>query len=103
MDPEKLQLGSKITLRIQLALFDGDALLERMEIVVSDSAGVDVFCLFRAAHELKGEVADITPDSFAEQVVLKSPRLQMPVHESDDQESIPREKYMFAFWRHLNA
>jgi len=90
-------------MRVQLGLFDGDALLERMEIVVGPSERVDAFRLFRASHKLGAESADIVLDNFAEQVALKSVKLHMPIHESDDWESIQLEKYTLAFWCHLDA
>lgn len=90
-------------MRVQLALFDGDALLERTEIVVGTSERVDAFRLFRASHRLGSEAADIVLDNFAAQVELKSAKLHMPIHESDDWESIQLEKYTLAFRCHLDA
>jgi hypothetical protein len=90
-------------MRVQLALFDGDVLLERMEIVVSASERVDNFRLVRATHKLGTEAADIVLDNFAEPVALRSAKLHMPVHESGDWESIQLEKYTLAFWCHLDA
>ena len=90
-------------MRVQLALFDGDALLERAEIVVGSSERIDAFRLFRASHRLGAEAADIVLDNFAEQVALKSAKLHMPLHESDDWESIQLEKYTLAFKCHLDA
>lgn len=90
-------------MRVQLALFDGDALLERMEIVVGASEVVDDFRLLRATHKLGVEAADIVLDNFAEPVALKSAKLHMPIHESNDWESIQLEKYTLAFWCHLDA
>jgi hypothetical protein len=90
-------------MRIELALFDGDALLERTEIVVGASERIDAFRLFRASHKLGAEAADIVLDNFAEPVALKSAKLRMPIHQSDDWESIQLEKYTLAFWCRLDA
>jgi hypothetical protein len=90
-------------MRVQLALFDGDALLGRTEIVVGTSERVDDFGLFRACHKLGAEAAEIVLDNFAEQVALRNAQLRMPIHESDDWESIQLEKYTLAFWCHLDA
>lgn len=90
-------------MRVQLALFDGDSLLERMEIVVGASERVDHFRLVRATHKLGAEAAAIVLDNFAEPVALRSAKLNMPIHESDDWESIQLEKYTLAFWCHLDA
>ena len=100
----KSELGIKPNaIRIQLALFDGDALLERTEIVVGASERVDDFRHFRASHKLGAEAAEIVLDNFAEQVALKNAKLHMPIHESDDWESIQRETYTLAFWCYLDA
>jgi hypothetical protein len=90
-------------MRVRLALFDGDALLERMEIVVGASERVDEFRLVRATHKLGAEAADIVLDKFADPVDLRSAKLHMPIHESDDWESIQLEKYTLVFWCHLDA
>ena len=90
-------------MRVQLALFDGDELLERTEIIVGASERVDAFRLFRASHKLGTETADIVLDNFADKVALKRAQLHMPIHESDDWESIQLEKYTLAFRCHLDA
>jgi len=90
-------------MRVQLVLFDGDALLERTEIVVGNSERADSFRLFRAIHKLGAEAADIVLDNFATEVALKSAKLHMPIHESDDWESIQLEKYTLAFRCRLDA
>lgn len=90
-------------MRVELALFDGDALLERTEIVVDASERIDAFRLFRASHKLGAEAADIVLDNFAEPVALKNAKLCMPIHESDDWESIQLDKYTLAFRCRLDA
>jgi hypothetical protein len=88
-------------MRIELALFDGDALLERAEIMVDTSERVNAFRLFRARHRLGADAADIVLDNFAAQVQLKTAKLHMPIHQSDDWESIQLEKYTLGFKCHL--
>ena len=90
-------------MRVELALFEGDALLERTELVVGAGASIDSFHLFRATHELGNEAANIVLDNFSAAVTLKSVKLHMPIHESNDWESIEIEKYTLAFWCHLDA
>lgn len=90
-------------MRVELALFDGDALLERSAIVVTINQQVDSFRLFRAWHRLGVESADIILDNFAEHIDLKKSTLRMPVHESNDWESIEIGRYTVAFWCHLDA
>ena len=90
-------------MRVELALFDGDTLLERCEIVVSATQQVDTFQLYRATHQLGREDADIVLDEFANHIELKRSALRMPIHESSDWESIELDKYTLAFWCHLDA
>lgn len=90
-------------MRVELALFHGDDLLERGQIDVSVPAGVSSFRLFRASHRLAAGVADIVLDGFAEGIALKRVSLDMPVHESEDWESIELDKYTLAFWCRLNV
>ena len=100
----KSKLGIKAhCMRVELALFDGDALLERMEIVVGASERIDAFRLFRASHKVGPKAATIVLDNFADPVALKNAKLRMPIHESDDWESIQLEKYTLAFWCRLDA
>jgi hypothetical protein len=98
-------LGIKERLvRVELALFDGDTLLERSAIDVTTTQQADSFRLFRVGHKLGvGEVADIILDDFADHLDLKKSTLRMPVHESNDWESIEIGKYTLAFWCHLDA
>ena len=91
-------------MRVELALFDGDTLLERSAIVVTANQQADSFRLFRVGHKLGlGEVADLILDDFADHLDLKKSTLRMPVHESTDWESIEIGRYTLAFWCHLDA
>ena len=90
-------------MRVELALFEGDTLLERGEVVVSATQQVDSFELFRASHRLGPEAVDIILDAFADHMEVKRSTLSMPVHESGDWESIDLGKYTLAFWCHLDA
>jgi hypothetical protein len=89
--------------RVELALFDGDTLLERSAIVVTATQQADSFRLFRAGHKLGLEFADIILDDFADHLDLKKSTLRVPVHESTDWESIEIGRYTLAFWCHLDA
>ena len=90
-------------MRVELALFDGDALLERGELVVSVTPRVSAFRLFQASHSLGPECAHIVLENFADHLSIKKSTLTMPVHESEDWESIELDKYTLAFWCHLDA
>ncbi|GAB2499604.1 hypothetical protein GCM10027084_11250 [Pseudoxanthomonas sangjuensis] len=90
-------------MRVDLALFDGDDLLDRKEITVSRFKRVDSFTLFRATHQLGHESADIVLGGFAEHLGLNKIALDMPIHESNDWESIDLGRYTLAFWCRLDA
>jgi hypothetical protein len=90
--------------RVDLALFDGDTLLERSAIVVTATQQADSLRLFRVGHKLGvGEVVDLVLDDFADHLDLAKSTLRMPVHESPDWESIEIGRYTLAFWCHLDA
>jgi hypothetical protein len=86
-----------------MALFDGDVLLERCEIVVTEDRRVDTFNLFRASHELGAEAAAIVLDGFAPHIEVKRSTLCMPIHESGDWESVEIGKYTLAFWCRVDS
>ena len=84
-------------MHVALALFDGDVLLGRCEVVVTADQKVDAFDLFRATHSLGKDDADIVLDDFAGHIQLNRATLRMPIHESEDWESIELERYTLAF------
>ena len=90
-------------MRVDLALFQGDDLLDRREILVSPKRQSDNFNLFQAHHQLVDDAADIVLDSFADQVGLNRVVLDMPVHESQDWESVELGKFTVAFWCRVEA
>ena len=90
-------------MHVELALFQGDDLLDRGEILIGAERLTDSFTLFLAHHQLVGDAADIVLDSFADQVDFKRVTLDMPVHTSEDWESIELGKYTVAFWCRVEA
>lgn len=90
-------------MRVELALIDGDNLLGRAEVVIGLDLRVDTFSVFRATHILGREAAGIVLDNFDRRVALKNSDLHIPIHESNDWESIKLERYTLAFWCHLDA
>jgi len=90
-------------MRVDLALFQGDDLLDRGEITVSPEQRTDSFNLFQAHHQLAGDAADIVLDRFSDSVGLKRVTLDMPVHESEDWESVELGKFTVAFWCRAEA
>jgi len=90
-------------MRVELALFDGNALLSRDKIRIGRAPQTEKLSLFQADHKLGEMVADIVFSRFAKPIALKTVTLDMPIHESDDWESIELGKYTLAFWCRLDA
>jgi hypothetical protein len=84
-------------MRFDFGLFDGDTLLERGSFVVSTLPLCAHFASFHAAHVLEGDVAKIVLSRFPPEFDLKTATLDVPVHESDDWESIELARYALAF------
>ncbi len=90
-------------MHVDLALFHGDDLLDRGEIMVSPEQTTDSFNLFQAHHRLAGNTADIVLDRFSDSVDLKRVTLDMPIHDSEDWESIELGQFTVAFWCRVEA
>jgi len=90
-------------MRVELALFDGDTLLDRREIVIDATERIESFPMYRARHQLGDEAADIVLDDFAGRIALQRTTLRMPIHESSDWESIELDSYTLAFWCRVNG
>lgn len=90
-------------MRVDLALFDGDTLLERQEILVTSTPKVERFGLFRASYKLGPDAAEVVLDDFASRVEVKHSTLTIPVHESSNWESIELDRYTLAFWCRLDT
>lgn len=90
-------------MRVDLALFEGDDLLDRGEIMISGEQTTDSFNLFQAHHRLAGDAAAIVLDRFSDSVDLKRVALDMPVHESEDWESLELGQFTVAFWCRAEA
>lgn len=89
-------------MRVDLALFDGDELLGRVEIRVGAEQSISRFALFEAVHKLGHDAADIVLSAFPAHIDLKTITLDMPIHESEDWESLDLGRYTLAFWCRLN-
>lgn len=90
-------------MRVDLALFQGDDLLDRGELMVNAEQRTVSFNLFQAHHQLVGDAANIILDSFSDKIGLERVTLDMPVHASGDWESIELGKYAVAFWCRVDA
>ena len=88
---------------VELALFDGDKLLEREMIRINPEMTSNAFNLFSVRHQLHAESAKLILDNFAEAIALNRTELDMPIHESDDWETIDLGGYTLAFWCRVNA
>lgn len=86
-------------MHVELALFDGDTLLDRCVIRVGQMLVVDTFPRFQVAHRLREDTADVVLSDFASPITLTKVTLDMPIHESSDWESIKLgvEEYVIAF------
>jgi hypothetical protein len=71
-------------MRVELALFDGDTLLDRSEVVVTpvESESTSTFKLFHARHRLGTESAFMVLEEFADHLNIKRSSLDMPIQES---------------------
>jgi hypothetical protein len=82
---------------VEFALLDQDTLLERSAVEVTSEAQCVHLAKFNVAHQLDGDAAKIVLSNFAPEVKLKTVSFDMPVHQSEDWESMELEKYTFAF------
>jgi len=90
-------------MRVDLALFDGDELLDRGELSVASTELTSAFALFQATYKLGPDAADIVLADFPAHIDLKTVTLDMPIHESADWESIEVGRYTLAFWCRLDT
>jgi hypothetical protein len=91
------------TMRVELALFDGDALLESGHIRVGREQQTTAFRLFQAHHILGTDSAEIVLDGFAEGAKIRRAALDMPIHDSEDWESIELGAYTLGFRSRVEA
>lgn len=88
---------------VQFALFHKDKLLQRGAAHVTTEAQCAHLDKFHVAHQLVGDVARIVLSDFALGIDIKTAALEMPVHQSDDWESIELSEHTFAFRCTLDA
>ena len=84
-------------MRIDLALFDGDALLGRGEVAIGPAEGLTELEMCRASHRLTGDMADVVLSGFLSHIEIKTLTLRTSVHESVDWETQDFGRYMLAF------
>jgi hypothetical protein len=84
-------------MRVEMALFDGDSLLDRGEIRVGAENRCDHLKCFHVTHRLDADKAKVVLSNFATDIKLKTVSLDMPLHQSSDWESIDLAGYTLAF------
>ena len=82
---------------VDLALFEGDILLDRGVIRIGVLQTVDTFSHFRITHRLGNDAADVVISDFSSHIALVKTTLDMPIHQSEDWESIDLSRYTLAF------
>jgi hypothetical protein len=90
-------------MNVELALFDGDVLIECGIVSVEVVSGCCHLKHFHIAHHLEGNAAQIVLHNFSTEIKLKTVKLDMPIHQSSDWESIDLAGYTVAFRCFLNA
>ncbi len=90
-------------MRVDYGLFNGDDLIQRNFLVVTPEEQVEESSNVTIRHRLSGGAAAIVIEVFSEGVRLIESVLDMPIHESDDWESIELAQFAFAFKCRLDA
>ena len=86
-------------MHIELALFDGDILLERGEVHVGVQQQVSTLALFQVTHRLGHETADVVLSDFqSPHTELIKITMDVPIHTSTDWETLDLGRYTLAFW-----
>ncbi len=88
---------------IEIGLFQGDELLQQGKIIVTDSEQLEENEIISLRHQLVDNTALIELTIFDNAVQKIKSNLDMPVHQSEDWESIELDQYTFAFRCNLNA
>lgn len=93
---KKVRLPERM-MHVDIALFNGDTLLDRGVLVIRSAETVDMFSHFRVTHHLGADAAIVVLSHFSSHISIVKSTLNMPVHESADWESIELDRYTFAF------
>lgn len=88
---------------VEFAFFRDDTLLERGAVRVTTEAQCAHLKQFHIAHQLVGDAAQIVLSNFGPETGLKMSRLEMPVHQSDDWETIQLATHLLVFRCALDA
>lgn len=88
---------------IEIGLFLGEQLLERGTIRVTDQESINEYEVISLSHCLVNDVAKLELRVFDDDIQKVKSNLEMPVHESEDWESIELAEYTLAFKCRLDA
>lgn len=84
-------------MHVDFGLFKGDELLHRGLLKISTQEDIGVFGDLRIRHHLLDEDAEILVELFSDGERLIKSNLTMPIHESEDWESIELGQFTLAF------
>ena len=90
-------------MQVELGLFEGDSLLFQGEINITENEYQEENEIIKLKHQLISDEAIIEMRIFNEGKQIIKSTLNMPVHESDDWESIELSNFTLAFKCKLNA
>lgn len=88
---------------VDFGLFSGDDLLQRGSLKISERYESASYENIIIQHRLKDDHAEIILEVFSNSEKLIESNLHMPIHQSEDWESIELERFTFAFKCILDA
>jgi len=90
-------------MKIEFGFFEGDELLQRGQIIITNKKYVETEGVLVITHRLFEEMAEILIEAISEGQRLIKSTLHVPIHESEDWESIELAQFTFAFKCTLDA
>lgn len=90
-------------MRVEFGLFDGDDLLHKGALDISDVIASKDYGDLMITHQLEADAAKIIIEVYEEEDRLIRSTLEMPIHESEDWESIELARFTLAFKCKLNS
>ena len=90
-------------MKVDFGLFEGDELLQRNSVEISENKKNERFGKLNITHHLLEEMAEIVIEVFEDGEREIKSTMHMPIHESEDWESIELDKFTLAFRCILNA
>ena len=84
-------------MRVDIGFFEGDELLHRGALDISSRVQTEASGNLKFTHQLQGESAEIVIEVYSNGRQIIKSTLDMPVHQSDDWESIELSQFTLAF------